>query len=130
MNELPKELTPELLGLVLDDNSIENMEICESSNELHYDTYKPTNDLDKRLNIGNIYNKRINLDTLTRLCKEWCLVQDFVLVPRSRHKLKGYDCDIYTKDDHSIDGFESDTELEAVIKATEWAKDMIDDCED
>jgi len=62
----------------------------------------------------------INIHELAHKCKEWALTEDYVVVSRSRYKLEGYDCDIYTKDDHCIDDFESDTEPEAIFKACQW----------
>ena len=73
--------------------------------------------------IGN-NEKTINLDTLTRLCKEWCYKQDYVIKSFIDHS---GDCFAYIssgiKGMQYKDGFCSDTELEAVLKATQWVRD-------
>ena len=68
---------------------------------------------------GNVYTP-LNLDTLGRLYKEWCLKQDYVLTSFVDHCGSGF-CQVSSgvygmKRQHDI----GDTELEAIIKATEW----------
>lgn len=73
----------------------------------------------------NTYDAVLNLDTLGRLCKKWCLKQDiidaidfyiekesveFEICGFFEDKTKGY----------SLHTDNCDTELEAIIKATEW----------
>lgn len=67
-------------------------------------------------------HKILNLDTLGRLCKEWCLKQDYELM--SGIIKKECVCLIYTIKANRWDDVTTKklagTEIEAVIKATEW----------
>jgi len=63
---------------------------------------------------------KINVDTLARLCKEWCYdigVANLTswIGDNTKHAMfyDGFD-------EHS---FEADTEAEAIFKATQWVKD-------
>ena len=66
----------------------------------------------------------INLDTLGRLYKEWCWEQGYYIALKRRNVdcYKAYPC-VINRDASSVE-FVGITELEAIIKATEWvAKD-------
>jgi len=117
MKELPKELTPELLGLVLGINDVNNIyEDLAEEGEITYTQY------------ANITRGRrttdLNLDTLTRLCKEWCHKKGYDLFSGREQGFDYYLCLIYNTYGSSwndtIKSEKADTELEAVIKATEW----------
>lgn len=60
-----------------------------------------------------------NLDTLGRLCKEWCHKHGYYISSMITKGGKGFaESDIFFC--HQIDSFEEDIELEAIIKATKW----------
>lgn len=67
----------------------------------------------------------INIYELAYKCKEWALGKDFVLYSGSTHRIKGYRCDIYTKDGDVDEDFVGDTEPEAIFKACEWIMEQI-----
>ena len=109
MNELPKELTPELLGLVLDDvlvGAITEMKPY-AENDIVYTTYE----------LPTIKYKILNIDTLTRLIKEWCWKHKYYLESGSMEM--GY-CSVYEHIDTQRFLSKSKTEFEAVLKATHW----------
>ncbi len=67
----------------------------------------------------------LNLDTLTRLCKEWCFKKEYILA--SAFIVKGFFSSSYClikrptmSNEKYVCATHGDTELEAVIKATEW----------
>ena len=110
--EISKQLLSEVLG--------EEVKSIYNPKRDTNDKYDPLyNNLAYR-NRHNVMDK-INLDTLTRLCKEWALEQDILIYS------------VIYKDSAmaELDGigeqyippgekFKVDTELEAVIKACEW----------
>jgi len=78
-------------------------------------------------NLGGIYaDSHINLDTLGRLCKEWCRDNHYIVVSA----LINNECGARAKVKYSFIGdafldieseyFYANTESEAIIKATEW----------
>ncbi len=108
MNELPKELTPELLSLVLDEKVVEVNLI--QNNNLYFKHHIELN------------WSHQNLDTLTRLMKEWVLS-------------KGYGLEVIIDTDGYMarvtmlgmvgngnirTAFQRKSEFEAVLKDTEW----------
>ena len=117
MKELPKELTSELLGLVLGRNAhilaIENNELV-------------------------LVHTVINLDTLTRLMKEWCLeIVDSqfndVNSGKSEYKVKRFNrltereesnhkyyCELVVDNNGATIFKTAHSELEAIIKATHY----------
>ncbi len=129
MNELPKELTPELLGLVLNSNILIEFGI-------EFKGGKTIGKLDYVLfpSIYFWYNNGngdrcldVTLDTLTRLMKEWCITKEFIIsscINGSDIFNEGigfaqlqdfeyeYDCDYLQ--------YKGQTEFEAVLKATHW----------
>ena len=120
MDNLPKELTPELLGLVSGDK--ESVKICRelsiNNNELHFTSLK----------VNGFYDLVINIDTLTRLMKEWCWKQDYRIEIHF-----GNDNDYEWFVFHQGRGEEqvtfmdnikdfTPTEFEAVLKATSWVQ--------
>ena len=75
--------------------------------------------------------KQINLDTLGRLCKEWCFKYSYQLLPLGMwyHNDKQEHCCLQKHFSipiseavgvADVDRFYGKTELEAIIKATEW----------
>lgn len=102
--------TTELLSLVLEYPVIEISD-CVEDNELTY-----------KLEEGIKYFQwqSINLDTLGRLHKEWCIKNNYILKSFISSE-KGF-CIIETLigEDKIIDVKIEDTELEAIIKATKW----------
>lgn len=120
MKELPKELTVELLGLVLG---------------IKLDTVDITSAY-ANVEIGIVYTRQeenyklkdvINIDTLTRLMKEWCYRKQIPLLSGKRNSYNSWCCFI---DDisYKIDTQYGNTEFEAVLKATHWVateKDLI-----
>ena len=123
--ELPKELTVELLGLVLDEEVKEIRWFKPNKNALQYDVEE------------NQDYTELNIDTLTRLMKEWCFKQELENINTNIAKgvssgRKMYHCKIvkfkgFVK---ILDkSFEAKTEFEAVLKAFEWVakeKNLID----
>lgn len=115
----------ELLSLVLDEevNSFELEEShCRDSEELYIKAKG------NECGYGETeYSFQVNLDTLGRLCKEWCLTKEWMICSNINGKdYSGegigfaslqdfeyeYDCDKLQ--------FSANTELEAIIKATKW----------
>ena len=108
MKELSKELTPELLSLVLD-REIDSVKIVELfPNQIVYEVYE--------------HATLLNIDTLTRLMKEWCYeskysVMTYMNVNRTwSANIRNY---IYCEDWNCVEN-DSNTEFEAVLKATAW----------
>jgi len=66
----------------------------------------------------NFHNgaKAVCVDTLGRLCKEWCLKQRYYL--QSHIQSSGGDCKCTGID--TVRDFRENSELEAILKATEW----------
>lgn len=113
MNE--EIINKELLSLVLEKDICEIVWIKHNKNKLQYDVEE---DID--------YTK-LNLDTLGRLCKEWCLKQEWIISSNINgvdYKGDGvgfaYLQDFEYKHDRDKLRFKGETELEAIIKATEW----------
>ena len=123
--EPPKELTKELLSDVLgEDITIEDIELSE---------YLPN-----VIVIKGVYNnppkyycpfyvKNLNLDTLTRLCKEWCAKQGYDIYVSLRGESISLEINNFPIKQagaslHHI-GYLEFTELEAVLKATQWVRD-------
>ena len=110
MNELPKELTPELLGLVLGEELLSSQNLSLLNNDLTYCT--------KDMCINSI-----NTDTLTRLMKEFCNENNYVIRTEMHYKnsinvavLKFYDTGVWVEPFNTM----FQTEFEAVLKATDW----------
>lgn len=108
MEKLPEELTPELLSLVLD----KEIFTCGLwiDNQITYGTPMRTKD--------KLKDNFINIDTLTRLMKEWCREQGCTVCKSCFNDEDGYDMEIYY-------GWEmcatvGKSEFEAVLKATHW----------
>ena len=128
--ELPKELTVELLGLVYG-YKITNMDLKPKINDSQRLFF---NYLDED---GIECEEALNIDTLTRLMKEWCFKQELENINTNIAKgvssgRKMYHCKIvkfkgFVK---ILDkSFEAKTEFEAVLKAFEWVakeKNLID----
>ncbi len=120
MKELPKELTSELLSLItgrtikefrldIDEDDFDSCIIISCNQDLGEDCYD------------------INLDTLTRLMKEWCFSNGFSLYVKIRADI----IDMYEKDhfyvvqigigsDRNATQFSGLSELEAIAKATHY----------
>lgn len=121
MKTIPKELTPELLLLIFGGHS--TMHLFDKNRQLSI--------------IGNILyipktygSTEFNIDTLTRLLKEWCFMQGY--------KVSSYQEDMsenriayqvslnygYINESQLGSDFDTklfyDTEFEAVLRATEW----------
>jgi len=67
----------------------------------------------------NDYSDGLNLDTLGRLCKEWCLKQDYEINSRFQHPMIAINLYMYGYE-VKANSFIEKTELEAIMKATEW----------
>jgi len=112
MTKIPKELTPELLSLVLKEEIADrvitdNIQLCGDT--MHY-------------MIKDSYMAQINIDTLTRLCKEWCLEQDGMINVYYHQDTVAVSISLdngLTK--YSSPSMTEYSELEAIIKATHWA---------
>jgi len=109
MAKLPKELTPELLSLVLN-NEIRVFE--HKDNNIEYIEGYEHGYLDADW-------QSINLDTLGRLCKKWCYEQGILLESGNTY------CTIIDMSETSVmnlgdERYVETTELEAIIKATVW----------
>ena len=109
MNELPKELTSDLLGLVLDEKVIK-IEPRKAHNNIYYTIEFDEDELDLDKSI----------DTLTRLMKEWCWEQDYWLASgRDTETFWFAELENSEKDEWCPRRVEQ-SEFEAVLKATEW----------
>lgn len=65
-------------------------------------------------------HKILNLDTLGRLCKEWCTTKECALFSGWDYENGHYNALIARHETNDIVDNYGDTELEAIIKATEW----------
>ncbi len=106
---IPKEL----LSLILNDD------ITWISNDIS------DNNLTYEENYNDVQNRHINLDTLGRLCKEWCHEHNYNAFSCPKMVKASAGCQLYYRwNDGSISDedlfFEADTELEAIIKAVEY----------
>jgi len=100
-------ISKELLSLVLGINNISGIyEITD--NELNYATYADITQ--------GMRDYDLNLDTLGRLCKEWCYDLNSIILTSGRYS---YDKFFASKDNQNCIGF-GETELEAIINATEY----------
>ena len=126
-------ISKELLSLVLGITIDELNPIVIEDNELRY-----IEDYDIDYTQGSW--KHLNLDTLGRLCKKWCIHQRRHLRTQSfhnlNHKLKDsdeamkyiegedltilYQCQVNHYTGHDLWVCSDKTELEAIIKATTW----------
>jgi len=104
-------ITKELLSLIL---GIPQGAITElkpyTENDIVYTTYT----------LPTIKYKILNLDTLSRKCKEWCLEQGYntyLMIGTQRHILELFS--IEDMDECVYQEWDT-TELKAIIKATEW----------
>lgn len=105
-------ISKELLGLVLDEGLIVQ-EVYQPQN-IETIAFKYT-ELGFKYENTNMFNScGINLDTLTRLCKEWLISKNYTIALFSAISKKQW---LIAINEHQ---FFADTELEAVIKATEW----------
>ena len=113
MNELPKELSNELLGLVLDEKYTPyNLMIEDNDLEYSVDVHSDS--------LGEYKDKSINLDTLTREMKEWCVKQDFYI---NSWIASGEDNCYAELEDGGFtvwNEYQAPTELETVIQATHY----------
>lgn len=121
MKELPKELTPELLSDVLGNyvkDSIRFSWLDESYLDGEYLIFG------KAHGYESYTQKKVNLDTLTRLCKEWCYKESKVWL-MSYITALGANCRVFKSDlsNRTDEMFIGDTELEAVLKAVQWVRD-------
>lgn len=105
MKDLPKELTPELLSLVLDDKSIKKIDGNIENNDISYFTD------DGRCTQWKI----LNIDTLTMKCLRWCWKQGYSLIIQC--KWAGV---TLTTSALLLKGHDGGTEFEAVLKATHF----------
>ena len=68
--------------------------------------------------------ENLNLDTLGRLCKEWCLVGDYEISSKITRRRSGAIKAISSVSKVGEKGdkkpYTSNNELKAIIKATEW----------
>ncbi len=110
------DITPELLGLVLDE------EVTHIFGVEH-------NILTYEINYNDVYNDNINLDTLTRKMKEWIKPKGYCINILDRNNglltlTLSYGIDFDYEESFSVKkGIHTDNdliELEAVIKATEF----------
>jgi len=99
-------ISKELLSLIL------GVEVGNYAMHGNYIKYENTAN-----KLGDINN--LNLDTLGRLCKEWCLTQRYQIL--SELQMYGAYAQV-NSEDYILDPitFKADTELEAIIKATEF----------
>ena len=104
-------ISKELLSLVL---GIEVLHCCIECNHVVYEWNKPFP------NKSYHHGDELNLDTLGRLCKEWCLKQRYSCKTWQRlGKTKKFVLQLHSHDECAYDTL-GDTELEAIIKATEF----------
>lgn len=109
-------ISKELLSLVLNDKVISISTSERDAIENGYGTMHSNCIL--VLSISRC--RMLNLDTLGRLCKEWCLGQGYSLLSSTQGRL-------YINSKLGISGYFDflhtilrESELEAIIKATEW----------
>ena len=135
MNNIPKELTPKLLGLVLGEdvrvgeyNTINiyseskqydmRLEIIRNNSELKYwRYYNEWNDS------KTMCSCIINLDTLTRLCKEWVASHSDVIYIDIAEGIRANTCEIKVCMDENIYFKELDKKLidiNDVVVFTHW----------
>lgn len=121
--QIPKELTHELLSLVLDTKGylIELIEVENNELKVCYCTNVFKEDNEDKL---QHFKENINLDTLTRLMKEWCFKQDVIL--NTSFNLMDENMCSCSSNFYKIEGdlknrlHWANTEFEAVLKATHW----------
>jgi len=100
----------ELLSLVLEDKDIKEIDNNIKNNELSYLSH----------NYSYSEWKYINLDTLGRLCKEWCYDNGYRLQCEYDYPIQSVIVFERHTNKETIEEWAGDTELEAIIKATEW----------
>lgn len=106
MRGLPKELTGELLSLVLEEEVSQVMGISGIALRFSY----------KYLGYAEV-----NIDTLTRLMKEWMDKQGYTnFSGRERGVQRLYCCEVETSLSNWLYFHSEHTEFEAVLKATQW----------
>lgn len=116
MTKLPKELTPELIQLIMEFYS-DVIEIGQDKNSLDL------HELDRATG-ASTGGANINLDTLTRLMKEW-ICKDFgdcIGNIDSYTHMEGCLLKVELIYDNNKESkmFKLNTEFEAVLKATHW----------
>jgi len=105
MNEI---ISKELLSLVLGKN-ITEIKYVELTNSIKCEYGKEWRDF-----------ITVNLDTLGRLCKEWCWIKHYNLISGRYLPNDKFFCDGETDFKNKCITIYADTELEATILATEW----------
>ena len=106
MNELPKELTNELLSLVLGVHDVKEIDKVPFTDELTY--VEDCEDL-----------RVINIDTLTRLMKEFCF-SNKCLIKSIKEINNEWKIELENTRELDYEYFRADSEFEAVLKATDW----------
>lgn len=96
----------ELLSLVLE-IEIRSFTYTTIPNEMHY------------IQKGKVHQVRLNLDTLGRLCKEWLYKNDIHLSIERTIPLDIQNTTWFIELERNY-GFHDISELEAIIKVTEW----------
>ncbi len=115
-------INKELLSLVLGVTVIEVTDVCTVQNEVFYDVIGIEVPEFEVAGDNGEYHRRVNLDTLGRRCKEWCIKRGYWLVIGYGNEIQ---LALYTVGgdifkDTALYKHVSLTELEAIIKATEW----------
>lgn len=112
MEELSEELTIELFCLITENQpQLDYFKVNLKNNEIEYSTFRSGAKLS------------LNLDTMTKLMKEWCWDQNFSIETRFNYPLQRviiypqyFDDEIKIDDSFGI----GETEFEVVLKATKW----------
>jgi len=116
MTKLPKELTPELLELVLNEEIYESIMLTNAwgatDNHLTYWV--------ARIEPNNLIEHHINLDTLTRLMKEWMKNEECMLSIYYHMDTVAITIHINGARVYSSNSITNYTEFKAVLKATSW----------
>lgn len=117
MKELPEELTPELLSLILSGSEIREIKVC-AINEIVKDEILPNTTFlnfdfedDEFIDEGSV-----NIDTLTRLMKECVWNNDYWQSVSTVKNIDG----TWKAYGTSLNLHYAKTEFEAVLKATHW----------
>jgi len=114
-------ISKELLSLVLDKNVVA-IDVNETDSNIEENTLEYIYRDNDFVSHGFSNDEKLNLDTLGRECKEWCHIKGFFI--KIHYPLNRVDIAVsVAQDNTTIFGekeFIENTELEAIIKATEW----------
>ena len=113
------EITKELLSLVLDEEIGDGFYVDTQSNIVKYGLFSVSG--------CTSLTEEINLDTLARLCKEWCNKNHYSVLSGWQMTHWGGAYEVVVKQGNIVFFSQSthDTELKAIISAMQWVEDNI-----